>query len=107
MNDLPLQVRDVHYVEIDEAQGPHARRSEIQRSRGAEPACTDEEHSRVLQTPLAFSAYLRKNEMTPIPSQLVAGQLRKSIHRFHFALPHHFKVIAVSALRAFRRRRRV
>src|SRR5207244_3324498 len=55
VRDLPLQVRQVDGVEVDDPQLPHARRGEVHRDRRAEPACADAQHARVEELVLSVA----------------------------------------------------
>ena len=54
--NLPLQVREIHDVEIDQADAADACRGEIQTERRAEAAGADAEHFGLLELELTFHA---------------------------------------------------
>ena len=58
VDDLALQVAQLHGVVIDDAQRAHTRRSQIQQGRGAQAAGTNDQHTGVAQPPLPLQADL-------------------------------------------------
>jgi hypothetical protein len=58
VEDLPLEVRSVDRVAVDQADRADARRREIERRRGAEAARAEQEHPRVEQLRLSLLAHL-------------------------------------------------
>ena len=74
VDDLPLQVGEVHGVEIDDPDGAHARRRQIEHQRRAQPARADAEHFRRLQPLLAFEVDLRQDQVAAVAQDLVVAQ---------------------------------
>ena len=54
MDDLPLQVRLVDHVRVDDPERPDACRGEVQRRRRSEAAGSDEENAGVQEALLTF-----------------------------------------------------
>src|SRR3989441_5237652 len=75
VDDLALQVRLVHHVEVDEADGPYARGREVERGRGAESARADEQHARGLELALPLHPHVRQDQVTRVPQNLLVRQL--------------------------------
>src|SRR6185295_7837329 len=69
--DLALEVRLVHAVEIDEPEPADSRRREIEPERRAQAAAADQQHARRLELPLARGADLGQDEMAAVAAQLV------------------------------------
>ena len=76
MNDLPLQIAEIHRVELDHADGADARRSQVQRNGRAESARTDEQHFRCLEPFLTLHADFRENQVARIAFDIFVGQFR-------------------------------
>ena len=74
VDDLALQVRVVDHVGIHDAERADARRGEVERSGGAEPACADQEHSRVEQLLLALLTDLRDEEVAAVARALLGAE---------------------------------
>ena len=85
VQDLPLQVRRVHDVEVDEAKRADARRREVERERRAETAGPHAQHARGLQLLLPVEADLRHDEMAGVALELLAAELagRRCVGRRH------------------------
>ncbi len=66
MQDLALQVAEIHHVVIGDPQGADARRSQIERRRRTQPARTDQQHARRLQALLASQANFRQAQVPRI-----------------------------------------
>ena len=72
MEDLALEVRDVHDVEVDDADGPDAGRREVERRGRPEPAGADEQHAPVEQPRLPLEPNLRHEQVAAVPARLLA-----------------------------------
>ena len=68
------RLRDVHDVEVDDADGAHTRGCEVEHRRGAQPAGADEQHLRAQQLRLALGADLRHEEMPRVALLLLPRQ---------------------------------
>ena len=75
VNDLPLKVREIHRVEIDEADFANARRREIHRNRRTQPARTDAQHARRADFFLPGHAHFREDEVARVAADFVVVQL--------------------------------
>ena len=73
---LPLQVRDVDVVEVDEPDASHARGGEIQRRGRAQPPRADDQHRAARELLLPFFAELRQREVAGVA---VHGSKRATI----------------------------
>ena len=74
VNHLPLQVGEIHHVEIHQADAADARRRQIQPERRAQAARADQQHLGLLQLQLAFHADFRHDQMAAVAQNLVFGQ---------------------------------
>ena len=77
VDDLPLEVGEVHHVEVDDPDGADARRGEIERQRRAQSAGADGEHARGLELALSLHADLGQQEVPRVPQNLGVGELRQ------------------------------
>ena len=75
MDDLPLEVGEVHHVEVHDADGADAGRGQVERQRRAEPAGADREHPRRLELPLALDADLRQQQVPGVAQHLGVREL--------------------------------
>jgi len=80
VNDLTLQVRQVHHIIIDDADRADAGGRQIHRGRRSQTARADDQHSRGEQLLLSAYADLLQNQMPRISLQLV-------IRESHVLLP--------------------
>ena len=74
VDDLPLQVRKIHDVEIHDAQRADAGGSQVQRQRRAQPAGADAQHLRLLQLELALHANFRQDQMARVAQDLLIAE---------------------------------
>jgi hypothetical protein len=74
MHDLALQVRAFDAVVIDERDAPDAGRSEIERSRRAEPARADQRDARRAEFGLPFRTDFRQHEMARVAFGCVGAE---------------------------------
>ena len=63
---LALQIREIHDVEIDQADAADAGRREIKSERRAEAAGADAKHFRLLQLQLTFHAHFRHDQVAAV-----------------------------------------
>ncbi len=73
VHDLALQVRLVHDVVVDEADGADAGCREVERHRRAQAAGPDEQDLRVEQPALSLGADLRDERLPRVAPRLGAG----------------------------------
>ena len=85
VQDLPLQVRRVHDIVVDEHQASHSRRSEVERRRAAETPGPDQDDRGVQQPGLPFDTELRQTEMSPVTIELIRTQTRTAPAANHSA----------------------
>src|SRR3989338_3246836 len=79
MNDLALQIAEIHRVVVAQGQPSDTAGGEIQRGRRTEPAQTDDEHFCIEQALLPLNADLRQQDVPAIAQQLLvvhAGSLQ-------------------------------
>ena len=77
VQDLALQVRHVHAVEVDDADLPDAGCRQVHRDRRTEAAGADHQHARVEQLALPGSADVRQDDVTRVPLDLVLVEHRR------------------------------
>jgi hypothetical protein len=70
MDDLPLQVAQVHRVIINYAQGAHSGGGQVQQCRGTQPAGAYDEDFGILKPALAQGTNFRNDEMPGVPLHL-------------------------------------
>ena len=96
MNDLSLQVADVHLVRIDQAERPDPGRREVHRSRRSESAGADAQHARRFETLLPRDANLWQQQMAAVAQHFVARQFC-SDNRVHSICDHTISLALSSA----------
>ena len=74
IKNLPLQVRGIDPIGIDQPERADSRRRQIKRCRRPQAARADAQHSRRFDSALAFDIHFRQNEMTRVASQVSARQ---------------------------------
>ena len=72
--DLALEVGQGDGVVVDEAQGPHARRSQIEGGRRTDASQSDQANARSLQPLLAGAAHFRQQQVARIAFDFVVGE---------------------------------
>lgn len=75
MQDLPVKIRFIHHVEIQDSESADARGSEVIRSRRAEAACADDEGRRAFQLFLARRADFRHDDVARVSGELFGSQI--------------------------------
>ncbi len=70
VNDLSLQIRFFHNVEIDDTDSPDARCGQIHSHRRAEAARADHQYTRGFETTLPLHADFRHDQVTAVPQNL-------------------------------------
>src|SRR5690242_8835938 len=83
MQHLPLQVRNVDDIEIDEAERADACRGEIERERGAKRAGADEQDASRFELALPVDADVRKDEVPAVAQHLLIGQRGTAVEVWH------------------------
>jgi len=76
VDDLAVQVAQVHLVVVDDADRAHPRGGQIQRGWSAEAPRTNEQHTSGLETSLPLFPDFGKDQMTVIALLLVEGEQR-------------------------------
>ena len=90
---LALQVREIHGIEIHEADAAHARRGQIKAERRAESSGADAQHLGLLELELPLHAHFRHDQMAAVAQDLFFGKRRcrlSSLRRrreLQFSLP--------------------
>jgi hypothetical protein len=74
VDDLPLQVRRVDDVVVDQADGADAGRGEVERQRRPEPAGADEQHLGGLQALLPLDPDVGDDEVAAVAGDLLVGE---------------------------------
>ncbi len=74
MQQLALQIRELHAIRIDQSERADAGSREIKRGRRTEAARADAKHARSFQAPLAGHRHLRHDEMTRIARAFFSAQ---------------------------------
>src|SRR5207249_7495134 len=74
-DDLPLEVRDVDGIEIDEAESADAGGGEVERQRRAESAGADNQHLRALEPLLPVETDLGHDDVARIAREFGLGEL--------------------------------
>ena len=87
MDDLPLQVRFVDDVGVDDAERPDAGGGEVERCGRAEAAGADQEHPAAEQPFLADLADLRDQEVPRVAAPLIGGEGAGRLDSEAIALP--------------------
>src|SRR5205807_1612916 len=74
VDDLPLQVRERHFVFVDDAERTDAGSRKVQERRRAEAAGTHNENARALERGLAGTADFAQYDMPRIPLKLFGAE---------------------------------
>src|SRR5581483_6517097 len=74
VDDLALEVGEVHDVEVHHAQGAHASRGQVEGQRGAQASGADAQHLGGLELELALHADLGHDEVARVAEDLLVGQ---------------------------------
>jgi hypothetical protein len=74
VDDLPLQVGELHRVGIGDADGADPRRGQVKGGRGTAPAGADDQDPAVQKPPLPFSPNLQEEDMAGLPFDLVVAK---------------------------------
>ncbi len=74
VDDLPLQVGVVHYVEIHDAERAHSGRAQVQRQRRAQSSGANAQHFGVLDLELPFHADLGHDEVARVAQDFFVVQ---------------------------------
>ena len=72
--DLPLKIREIHDIEIDESEPPDASCGEIKSQRSAESAGADQQHLRVLELELTLHADFGHDQVAAVAKNLFVGK---------------------------------
>ncbi len=83
MDDLALQVRLVHHVEVHDAQGSDPRRREIHGERRAQTPGPDGEYPGLLQLLLSVEGDLRHDQVPAVACDLLVGQIYRPVGRLY------------------------
>ena len=81
VEDLPLQVAEIHDIEVDDAERADAGGGQVHRHRRTQAAGADAQHLGRFQLALTVHADFRHDEVPAVALDLVVGQLRESAFR--------------------------
>ena len=87
VDDLPLEVRLVDDVGVDDPDAADPGRGQVERGRRAESAGADQQHLRVEELELPFLADLRDEEVTAVPGASLCIESGLELHGETVALP--------------------
>ena len=87
VDDLALEVGEVDLVVVDDPEGPHAGRREVERRWRSEPAGSEQEDLRVKQLQLTLDADLGKEHVARVPLLLLGGERLRRLHLEAAVLP--------------------
>ncbi len=76
---LPLQVGEIHHIEIDQAKFAYARSREIQTQRRAEPTGSNQQYFRVFQLKLTLHAHFRHDQMAAVAQNFFIREARRGV----------------------------
>jgi hypothetical protein len=82
VQDLTLEVREIHDVEVHEPERADTGRGEIQRDRRAEPPRSDDEHPRRLELALTRQLDVGEEEMASVPLRFQLGEFGRHVLSF-------------------------
>jgi len=74
IQDLPLEIRQVDLVGIDQREPADAGRGEVERCRAAQPARADDQRVRGAQLFLSFDPDLRQQDVPAVAEKLLVVQ---------------------------------
>ena len=74
MNNLSLQVRVIHHIEIDESERAHPGCAKIKRQWGSQATRADTEHTRRFQLLLALHAHLGHDQVARVAQDFIVGE---------------------------------
>jgi hypothetical protein len=66
VHDLPLKIRKIDDISVDETDGSDTSRSEIQTSWRPQTTCTNQEDLRSLELELALATHILKNNVPAV-----------------------------------------
>jgi hypothetical protein len=84
MENLPLQIRQIDNVKVDESERTHSSGGEIERNWRPEPSRPNDEDARSLERALPRITHLRQDDVTAISNQLFACQFRRGASPFGY-----------------------
>ncbi len=86
VEDLPLQVREIHHVAVDQADRADACRSQIQRDRRPQTSGADDKDFGPAQFLLAFPSHLLEDDLPAVSFDLFFGKIhfRPLFHHVQF-----------------------
>jgi hypothetical protein len=100
MNDLPLKIRKIHRIKIQQPNFPDARRGQIHRDRRTQTARPDAQHTRRADFFLPGHPHLGKNQMPRIPPDFVIAQFHNQSFKYPPTLIQHQTFHKVSVCRS-------
>ena len=73
-SDLPLKIREIHDIEIDESQTPDTGGSEIKSQRGAQPPGANQQDFCVFEFELTLHAHFGHDQVAAIAKNFLVGK---------------------------------
>src|SRR6266550_462053 len=80
IQDLPMYVGQIDFVEIDDSNHARSRGRKVDRSRTAESAGTNDENSRRREPPLSLNSEFRKRKLSAVPFQFFFCERLRADH---------------------------
>ena len=78
VQDLPLEIRKLDHIRIDNAEPANPGSREIQRDGGAKPTGADDQDARAFEALLASDADPGQTQVPGVPVHFVTGQCRRA-----------------------------
>jgi hypothetical protein len=82
VDDLPLQIGQVHRIVVDDGERAHPCRRQIRQGRSTQPARTDDERVALKQARLSLDADFVEQDMARVAQQLIVvhgGAMKKAV----------------------------
>ena len=102
VKDLPLEVAEIHMIEIDDPEPADPRRRQVEGGRTPEATGPDQEGATVEELPLPFPANLRKNDVAAVPLDLLLAKRDRPSsngrNQGHLISIHQCRVLALQVL---------
>jgi hypothetical protein len=87
VEDLPLEVREINDIAVDQSNRADAGRGQVQSSRRSQPSGSDKEHFGLAEFQLALAADILQDDVTAVPLDLSFSEFHASIHRLQGRMP--------------------
>ncbi len=79
VQDLTLQIRELHHVVIDDPDAADSGGSQVERRRRSEPARAHEQHARCSQPSLSLEPDFGDADVAAVAGQLFSCQIRRHV----------------------------